>query len=55
MIFKVTSVEIYNLNSQKIIESNDNYINIEKLNNGMYYYKIYSNDKILNGKLIIKH
>ena len=45
-------IEIYNTNGKFLIKTNSNVIDMQPFKNGIYFYKIISGNKIINGKII---
>ena len=54
MTNQVKSIEIYNIQGQKVLSSNQKQINISELSSGMYMIKIQDTDNAVSTKKFVK-
>ncbi len=52
---ELKKTEIFNITGKKIIDTSDNQISVSGFSDGIYFLKIYSNNKIYNEKIMIIH
>ena len=52
---KIVNIQLFNNLNQKIIETQNDFINVNELQNGMYYLKIFSKNEIIQTKIIISN
>ncbi|NOZ36292.1 MAG: T9SS type A sorting domain-containing protein [Chlorobi bacterium] len=52
---ELNRAEIFNITGKKIIDTSDNKISVSDFPDGIYFLKIYSNNKVYNKKIMIIH